>query len=547
MSVVRPREDVRWWGWGDPEVETGVEETVRQLLGERGIPTVDSAELPRIGELEIPPARELPTELVEAAGPDALFTDHETRVRHANGHSLADLLARRGGRIESAPDAVVVPSGPAHVEAVLTAAGASGVAVIPFGGGTSVTGGLNPEPDRVTISLDTVGLDSVEIDPTSRTAWLGAGLRGPEAEGALNRAGFTLGHFPQSFEFATIGGFAATRSAGQASNGFGRFDEMVLGLQVVTPAGTIETPPIRHTSEGPSLLEAVLGSEGTLGVITAVEVRIHEVRASSYEAWMVPDFSSGVEAVRELAQADLLPAVVRLSDRTETALNIAMSGPQGVIGRLFRAYLRARGRANGALLLLGFEGEAERNRVRRQTVVRTFRRNGGIGLGRGPGQSWHRNRFHGPYLREGLLDIGLVVETFETAAPWSSYLEAHRRIHSATTRGLEENGMSGEVLCHLSHAYPDAASLYFTVVASPGPGGRLASWQGVKELALGEIGALGLPVSHHHGVGRDHIGGFENRIGEPALQALRALKGALDPHGVMNPGCLLPDSARHTP
>lgn len=547
MSSLEARSDTRWWGWGDPKVETALDHRVRELLASRGIPIDDPVGPPPMADVEIPEARSLPGELLETAGSDAFFTDHETRLRHANGHSLADLLARRSGRLESAPDAVVIPRDTGHAAALLEVAARTGVAVIPFGGGTSVTGGLNPDPDRLTISLDTVGFDSVEVDPESRTAWLGAGLRGPEAEDLLNEAGFTLGHFPQSFEYATIGGFAATRSAGQASSGFGRFDEMVLGIRIVTPAGVFETPAVRHASEGPSLLEAALGSEGVLGVITAVEVRIAPVPPTGYEAWILPDFASGVQAARRMAQAGDLPSILRLSDRTETSLNLALSGPGGIAGRIFRSYLGIRGRGDGSLLLLGFEEEFERARVRRQAVRKEIRRSGGITLGASPGRAWSHSRFHGPYLREGLLDLGLVVETFETAAPWADYLEAHRALSEVTTGALEAEGMKGEVLCHLSHAYRDAASLYFTVVASPGPRGSLASWQAVKRTALEEIGRLGLPVSHHHGVGRDHVSAFEERVGEPGIQALRGLKQALDPAGIMNPGCLLPESDPRTP
>ena len=536
---------MRWWGWGDPSVGTGIDDRVRRLLEARGIPISEPVDLPDLEGVVIPEPSQMPASVLDAAGPDALFTDHESRVRHANGHSLADLLARRSGTLEWAPDAVVVPRDEAHVEAVVVEAGKSGVAVVPFGGGTSVTGGLSPERGRPAISLDTVALDSVEIDPGSHTAWLGAGLRGPEVERILNGQGFTLGHFPQSWEYATVGGFAATRSAGQASNGHGRFDEMVLRLRIVTPSGTVETPKVRHASEGPSLLEAALGSEGVLGVITAVEVRIVPLVASSFEAWILPDFESGVELTRGLAQAGALPAMLRLSDENETSLNIAMSGPGGLVGRLFSGYLKLRGRARGSLVLLGLEGDREEVRAGRGKVARALGRHGGVRLGSGPGESWSRNRFHGPYLREGLLDVGLVVETFETAAPWSEYMEAHRRIGEATAAAMESQGMKGEVLCHLSHAYPDAASLYYTVVASPGPEGPLASWQTVKLSALAEIAALGLPVSHHHGVGRDHIEGFEARAGEQGVEALLGLKGVLDPTGVMNPGCLLRDSARH--
>ena len=542
-----PRTDVRWWGWGDPKIETAAEERVRRLLESRGIPTGEPGEPPAIESVSIPPARPIPAEVREAAGPGSLFVDHESRVRHSNGHSLADLLARRSGVLASAPDAVVVARTEEQVLGVLAAARDTDTAVIPFGGGTSVTGGLNPEPGRVTISLDTVGLDMAEIDPESGTAWLGAGLRGPEAERVLNRAGFTLGHFPQSWEYATIGGFAATRSAGQASNGFGRFDEMVLGLRLVTPGGVMATPRVRHASEGPSLTEAILGSEGALGVITAVEVRIAPIPATSSEAWILPDFETGVELTRRMAQAGELPALLRLSDRNETELNVAMSGPGGVAGRLFGHYLRARGMGGGCLLLIGFEGRPEQNRADRATLTRMLRRAGGISLGSGPSRSWRRNRYHGPYLREGLLDLGLVVETFETAAAWSGYLDAFARVRSRTEDALEAQGMEGEVLCHLSHAYRDAASLYFTVVASPGPAGAIESWGAVKGAALDELRRMDLPVSHHHGIGRDHLDALEARLDPAGVQALRGLKSALDPSGIMNPGCLIPESGLHTP
>ena len=203
--------------------------------------------------------------------------------------------------------------------------------------------------------------------------------------------------------------------------------------------------------------------------------------------------------------------------------------------------------AGGCLLLIGFEGSPERNRADRGTVTRLLRRAGGITLGPGPSRSWRRNRYHGPYLREGLLDLGLVVETFETAAAWSEYLEAFARIRNGTKEALRAQGMAGEVLCHLSHAYRDAASLYFTVVASPGPAGALGSWKAVKDAAMDELRRMDLPVSHHHGIGRDHLDGMEARLDPAGAQALRGLKSALDPSGIMNPGCLIPESGLRTP
>lgn len=546
-----PRADTRWWGWGLQEVEVSAGERVRELLVGRGLLSTPEGTPFRksIDQVQLPEARPLPEEVEAAAGSDSVFIDSETRIRHATGQSLLDLLKLREGILPAAPDAVVLARNAAQIEAILSAASSAGVGVIPYGGGTSVTGGVTPpsDVDRPLLSLDTSGLVDSDLDATSRTARLGAGLRGPEAESALGRDGFTLGHFPQSWEFGTIGGFAATRSAGQSSNGYGRFDEMVLGATIVTPAGTIETPSIPHSSEGPSLLDFVLGSEGVLGVITEVEVAVRPVPETTYEAWIMPDFPTGVGMVRELAQDGPLPAVVRLSDEPETSLNLALSGPTGLVGTLFEGYLGLRGVSEGSLLLLGYEGDLATIRSERTDVGHRLARVGGLRLGRRAGRAWERDRFHGPYLREGLLDLGLVVETFETAAPWSGYESAHAELSRVTSEEMDRQGMAGELLCHLSHAYPDAASIYFTVVASPGPEGAAASWMAVKAAALEKMRELGLPVSHHHGIGRDHREEFAVRTGEVGLRAIEGLRATVDPAGIMNPGCLLEQTPLHTP
>ncbi|MFM8791046.1 MAG: FAD-binding oxidoreductase [Solirubrobacterales bacterium] len=546
-----PRTDTRWWGWGDPSVETEVGERVRELLKLRGLETGPSTRggSGSIEAVAIPEAKRIPDALLAAAGTGSVLTDHASRVRHATGQSLEDLLTLRCGVVPTAPDAVVVGSDEAQILAILEVASREGVAVIPYGGGTSVTGGLKvPEGiEGAVISLDTIGLNGAEVDPTSRTARLGAGLRGPEAEEAVNRFGLTTGHFPQSWEYATIGGFAATRSAGQASNGYGRFDEMVTGLDVITPGGVLRTPRVEHASEGPSLLELIVGSEGAFGVITEVELRLAPIPETSYEVWLLPDFEAGTGCVMTMAQKGALPAVVRLSDKTETSLNLAMSGPGGASGAALDAYLRVRGRSDGCLMIVGFEGEPEENAYEKSETRSLLRRSGGIGLGSRPGASWARSRFHGPYLREGLLDLGLVVETFETAAPWSEYIGAYDSIRAATLEALERNGMSGEVLCHLSHAYPDGASLYFTLVSTPGPQGPVESWLAVKGVVLETLLELDLPVSHHHGIGRDHAAAYARRVGQVGLDALGATKRSFDPAGIMNPGCLLPTSFHRTP
>lgn len=400
------------------------------------------------------------------------------------------------------------------------------------------------------VAIDLANFTSFDLDPVSLMARFGAGLRGPEAEELLRREGMTLGHFPQSFEFATIGGFAAARSAGQASSGYGRFDDLVSSVRMISPSGELSTPSSRRSSAGPSILEMVLGSEGTLGVITEVTARVRRVPATTlYEGWVVRDFEAGCEAVRELAQSGRLPAVMRVSDQEETGVSLGMSRPDGIVGKGLDAWLALRDRLGGSLVITGFEGSPEEVRARRAAVTEVLSGAGAVGLGRRAGEGWREGRFHGPYLREALLDQGLVVDTFETSAIWSRYTEAYRAIKRRAVERIEELGMKGLVMCHLSHCYPESASLYFTVIATPGPEGPIESWQAIKRAAMEVISDEGLTVSHHHGVGRDHVEWLVKEVGDAGLVALESLKSAFDPSGIMNPGCLVPlrQSDRHRP
>jgi alkyldihydroxyacetonephosphate synthase len=391
------------------------------------------------------------------------------------------------------------------------------------------------------VALDLRRLRRVEVDERSLTATLGPGLRGPEAEAALGSHGLTLGHFPQSFEYATIGGFAATRSAGQASSGYGRFDELVTALEMVTPVGALRTLATPHTAAGPALRELALGSEGTLGVITDVTVRVRPApRARRFEGWFARDFETGCEAVRALAQADALPDVTRVSDEEETRVNLMLSGTGGAAQALLRAYLRVRGVAGGAMLILGWEGAREDVERRRALTARLLRAHGVVSLGAAPGRAWERSRFSGPYLRDELLDHGYLVETLETAHTWSHHQQLYRAVRDALTAALREGGTPPIVFCHLSHAYRDGASLYFTFLARARAGAELEQWAAAKRAASEAITAAGGTITHHHAVGRDHAPYMDAEVGAVGLEALRALKERLDPAGIMNPGKLLP-------
>jgi alkyldihydroxyacetonephosphate synthase len=538
-----PRRDAKWWGWGDPAITPSLDGEARGVLRER-IGELEPWPLARdLGEFGLTPAEPLPQALVEAVGDESVFRDDEDRLRHATGRGYVDLARLRNGGLEAAPDAVVMPTNTEALRKVIEICAAEGIAIVPFGGGTSVVGGVEPlrgGHSRL-ISLDLGALRGVEIDRRALTAKLGAGLRGPEAEAALEQKGLTLGHFPQSFEYATIGGFAATRSAGQASSGYGRFDALVSSVRLLAPAGEISTLETPHTAAGPALRELVVGSEGVLGVIPEVTVRVRPAPAvRRYEAWMAESFEAGAEIARSLAQGPGLPKIIRVSDEEETEGTLALSGPRGLGGRLFDRYLGLRGRRAGALMTVGYEGDEESVARRRALTVRALRQGGAAYLGQGAGRAWEHSRYQGPYLRDTLMGMGAMVETLETSHTWSRFGELRAAVGEAIRGALDGQGTPGLVFCHLSHAYADGASLYFTFISRARRGAELEQWAAVKRAACEAIVARGGTITHHHAVGRDHAPYMEAEVGQPGLDVLRAVKEELDPAGIMNPGKLLP-------
>ncbi|MGN6586799.1 MAG: FAD-binding oxidoreductase [Solirubrobacterales bacterium] len=538
-----PRRDAKWWGWGDPSVAPELDDEALGVLRER-IGELEAWPLAReLGEFELPAAEALPRALVEAVGEENVFVVDEDRLRHATGRGYADLARLRNGALEAAPDAAVTPPDAEALRRVIEVCAAEGVAIVPFGGGTSVVGGVEPlrgAHSRL-ISLDLGALRDVIVDERSLTARLGAGLRGPEAEAALGRFGLTLGHFPQSFEYATVGGFAATRSAGQASSGYGRFDALVSSVRLLAPSGDLETLETPHTAAGPALREVVIGSEGVLGVIPDVTVRVRPAPAARrYEAWMAESFEAGAEIVRALAQGPGLPEVGRVSDEEETEGTLALSGPRGLSGSTFDRYLGLRGRRGGALVIVGFEGDEESVARRRALAVRALRNGGAAYLGQAAGRAWEHGRYQGPYLRDTLMEMGAMVETLESSHTWSRLGELHTAVGTAIREALTEQGTPGLVFCHLSHAYADGASLYFTFISRARRGAELEQWAAVKRTASEAIVAHGGTITHHHAIGRDHAPYMEAEVGRTGLDVLRAVKEQLDPAGIMNPGKLFP-------
>jgi len=544
MAEAPPR--MRWWGWGDPahppvlpaHALSFLEETVG--LGEHKRPPValENVHLPAPGL----PAEAL-ARLRGLLGAGNVRDDHAERVLHAAGKGYPDLVRLRAGEPDGAPDAVLYPDSHEQAQAVLELCAEASIAVVPFGGGTSVVGGVAPlrGAHRGVIALELARMGAVlGLDRRSATVAVQGGIRAPALERALAGEGLTLGHFPQSFEYVSLGGCAATRSAGQASTGYGAIEEMVLGLRTATPAGEIALAPVPATAAGPGLRQLLVGSEGTLGVITELALRVRLAPAERvYEGAFFSDFAAGQAALRELAQEHALPVLARLSDEQETRMSLALAGSGGLVDRAGRAYLSLRGYRPGCLAILGFEGEAGEAHLRRSRARAAIKRNGGIVIGRGAGESWRRGRFTAPYLRDELLTHGVMVETLETATQWSKLDALHTSVTAAIDGALRACGTPGLSMCHVSHVYETGASLYFTLIARQREGEEIEQWRAVKAAAGDAILAGGGTITHHHAVGRDHMPWLEREIGGVGAGALRALKQELDPAGIMNPGKLL--------
>ena len=530
MTAPDPR--MRWWGWGVDADATALPEKARAMLREafaldpEPVPPVALEDV-RLPEPALPEAAR--AALAGAVGEEAIRDDRLARVAHALGKSYPDLVRIRSGDGSSAPDAVIYPASHEEVLAVLEACAAHRVAVTPFGGGSSVVGGVEPLRDGLAgaISLDLARMDAlVGTDPVSLTATLEPGCTGPGIEELLAAEGLTLGHFPQSWEYATLGGFVATRSAGRASTGYGRIDELVLGVRLATPGGTLELPPLPASAAGPGVRDLVVGSEGTLGVITQATLAVRPRPAASLnEGWVFESWEAGCEAYRAMEQAGEAADVCRLSDETETALGAAAAGHDA---------------PGPCLAVVGWEGDEDAVARRAARTHAHLERAGARPLGDRAGATAGRSYYAGPYLRDELLGMGVLVETLETATTWGRLQELYGAVGEALRATLSDRGTPPLVMCHVSHLYRSGASLYFSFFARQEREGALEQWRAAKSAACDAIVAHGGTITHHHAVGRDHAPWMAQEVGEIGVGAVRAMKDRLDPAGIMNPGKLLP-------
>jgi alkyldihydroxyacetonephosphate synthase len=551
------RNELRWNGWGRLGESTGFsrrrEEWLLLELGKRLGRRLERAEDPvSLEDVRLPPEKasaDLLAELRRACGQEDVRTSAFERVTHALGRSLPDLLRLREGGVDSAPDVVVYPRDEGGVAAVLRLAAAAGMAVVPTGGCTSVVGGVEPRPapgQAGVIALDTTRLDKLlRLDEESGLATFQAGIDGPALERVLAERGLTLGHYPQSFEHSTLGGWIATRSSGQLSDRYGGIENLVVSVRVVTPGGVLRTALVPRSATGPDLNALVLGSEGILGVIVEATVRVRRRSAvSEVRGLLLRGFEDGVGLVREAQRAEIPLSMVRLSNGPETALlELLRRDPARRVdaSALGLALAGRLGWGEGrCVLLYGAEGEPRELRRTFARLRASARGRRTLSLGAGPGRSWQRDRFRTPYLRDWLLDHGVAVDTLETAMPWSRIVEGQTRISRALHAALSRHAGGGLAMAHLSHAYLDGACLYFTVMYPLDPEAGLVQWHAIKSEATHAVLSAGGTLSHHHGIGHDHASWMGEEKGTLGLLTLRASRDAVDPQGIMNPGKLLP-------
>ncbi len=545
------RKQLRWNGWGwndapDPLGERGpaVWEWLQKAFGVEELPSTPAAEL---SSIQLPPIRlgEAQLEqLRQLVDTDCVKTDDYERAFHARGQSYLDLLLLRAGKIERAPDCVVYPRTSEEVAAVVSFCHEQGIALIPYGGGSSVVGGVNVvsrEDQSAVVTLDMTLMDQVlEIDEEALTARVQAGIYGPKLEETLGEQGYTLGHYPQSFEFSTLGGWIAHRGAGQQSNKYGKAEKWFVAAKLATPQGIWSSENFPASAAGPQLGSLIVGSEGTLGVITEAVVKIQPApEKKDYRGYVFGGFEQGLKTVRELVQAGVPTAMLRLSDEDETEFLSALRGGGST----------SMGGVRLCLLLVGHEGTEAAVDAAVAESQRIAADNQGMHLGEDPGKGWYKGRFASPYLRDPLLDHGLAVETLETSTQWSNIVHLHRAVSDTLANVLKENAAPGIgaqpdtttslVMAHVSHSYTDGASLYFTFVFPRDLSREVEQFQAVKRAACESLLENGGTISHHHGVGLDHAEYLAREKGSLGVELLRSIKVQIDPSGILNPGKLI--------
>ncbi len=552
------RDNLRWNAWGSLDNDFFYADKIgpvlaylRRLLQQ---PETITPSL-RLTDLRLPDSKIRGANLASLqriVGRNRVKTDIQERVIHSAGRSYFDVIRLRMNLLKSYVDAVVYPETELEVEKLLKLASQKNWAVVPFGGGSSVVGGVEAKAGgkRAILSVDMTRMNRlISLQPENNTATFEAGIYGPDLELALAKQGYTLGHFPQSFEYSTLGGWVAARSAGQQSSRYGKIEDMVAAIRMITPGGLFETKHYPAASTGPDLNQILCGSEGTLGIITAVTIKLHELPSErTYGGFLFPDFSSGLDFIRTANQDGLNFSMLRLSDESETNLLgmfsriVSRQTHSGMGARIKRflkdtlenVVLQSYGLAERKVVIIaGADGEGSRAAIRRlRKLAPNFK---GMYAGASLGRNWLKGRFNMPFLRNYLLEYGIGVDTMETAVSYENAL----KLHDAVLQAMDRAAPGSLAMCHASHSYTDGVCLYFTVTFSIDQDNPVGQWMKLKEAVSDAMLASGGNISHHHGIGNDHRDHFRRQIGPAALATLQALKKTLDPKGNLNPGKLM--------
>lgn len=551
---------MKWWGWGEPDVafhhadKPALAPFVRDRVG------IDLDAAPTFAadfsRLQVPPPRlpgALRAALVAAVGADNVVDDPMDRVVHAYGKSLRDLVRVRAGDVGRPPDVVVYPAAEAEVERVVVDAVGADAVVIPFGGGSNISGSLEPPRDegRPVVSIDLGRMNALlEIDTASHLARIQAGTLGPDLERQLNERGWTMGHYPDSFTHSTLGGWIATRSSGMQSDRYGDIADITRAVRVVTPAGVLVTRAVPSTSTGPSVREMILGSEGRLGVITEATMQVRRLPEERVIlAYLFPEWARALLAMRDIAASEADVSITRVSDANETAFSFATRRKSGPLAKVqtvaMTQYLRRRKRFDTdrmCLSFIGYEGTAEHVRRSRAIVAAIVSHHGGLCIGAGPGSLYDQKKFDTPYIRDFLLDRGALADVSETSTAWSNLGSLYDSAVGAAHRAFARLGVRGWVMCHLSHSYLSGACLYFTFAFAPTPVGAgepLAQYDVVKGAIQQAFIDAGGTLSHHHAVGTEHARWLADDISPAGVRMVAVLLDGVDPGHNMNPGKIL--------
>ncbi|MDC0143983.1 FAD-binding oxidoreductase [Verrucomicrobia bacterium] len=548
---------MKWWGWGHEDVSFSDVDKPKlwpYLSGELGLKQVEPTPPVNFDDVHLPDAKEnapFITALRDALAHDQFSVDKKDRLIHAAGKAFRDLFRLRRGQVDFAPDLIAYPASEADVVAIVKAAHDHNAVLIPFGGGTNIAGCIEPKDrdERFIVSLDMCRMHRVlAVDKKSLLARIEAGVYGPHMEEQLESAGVTLGHFPDSFVHSTLGGWVATRSAGMQSDKYGKIEDMVIALRMVTPSGTIVTRTVPNTSNGIDVRSLCVGSEGILGVITEVTMQVHRLpEYKMFEGWLFPDFESGIHAIHECMRHGTMPVITRLNDPGKTALSAAFKKVEPPlkqkIGAVMKWYLR---NIKGidftkcCMMTTAYEGDYDTFHMQRRESNRVFRKYGGVNLGEGPGNSFKEAKYDFPHVRDYLMDRGVMGDVSETSTTWDNLHNLYTKTITNIQKAIRDTGVDPWVGCHISHNYHTGASLYFTFGCRQIEGRELDQYLYIKKAAEDSFLQNGGTVSHHHAVGTEHLPWIEADLSPAGLKAVRAIKDGLDPKSVMNPGKILP-------